>query len=181
MSTSLTAKTRPPRHDEQEIELGLTVLALSAGNCGRAARRLKQEHGVAIHRVTLSRWRDAYASRYEEVRLERAPQIQERIAAATEEVALRGAELTMATLHEYEQHIGELTPRELSSAARDMSVITGVAVDKTLHSRERPIVARTRETRDIGEIIRSLESLGVLHEIEPPVLDAEVIDVSSTA
>jgi hypothetical protein len=68
--------------------------------------------------------------------------------------------------------------RDLSNALRNAATSTAIATDKALAARERP-VAMPQSKRDIGEIVRSLEALGVARQVELPgaqPVEAEVVD-----
>jgi hypothetical protein len=182
VSSSVVAPPRQTRrYDQEVIETALTVLALCGGNARHAAKRL-MEQGVDVPVSTLGRWKEqVYAARYAVIRDERAAEIQRRVAVAQEDVALKAAQVTGKMLERLEKEVPDIPIRDLAGATRNVATTGGIGSDKLMVLRERPLPAPTGG-RDVTEIIRALEGMGVIKGIDPtPVVDATVIEEGSAA
>jgi hypothetical protein len=96
-----------------------------------------------------------------------AGSVQRVIAREHEDLAIKGAALTRELIDRTKARIGAIPDRDLSNALRNAATSTAIATDKALAARERP-VAMPQRKRDIGEIVRSLEALGVARQVELP-------------
>ena len=67
------------RYSDQEIELGLSAVALYSGNTRRAAESLAAA-GQPIPRETLRGWLNLHPIEYERIRREITPRLKERMA-----------------------------------------------------------------------------------------------------
>jgi hypothetical protein len=83
---------RPPRsnYTSEEIERGLSAVALVQGNTRRAAAAVK-EAGLPVPRTTLQEWvTNKHRARYIEIAEEELPHVYARIAEGNERLAERG-------------------------------------------------------------------------------------------
>lgn len=143
------------------VERGLLALALHGGNASRAAREL-EERGTPVPRTTLQHWMaQTHAERWEEVRREVVPRLQEKIAQEAESAALGYAERVQATLDRYDETVAELKPAEVAGALRNLSTGFGISVDKMNAVRGNPTqIIEHRRSPD--EIMAGLRAAGVL-------------------
>jgi hypothetical protein len=127
---------------DEEIERGLTALALCSGNTRRAAQLL--EHDTTLSRVpehtSLHNWKHQHADRYRAILEARAPQIEadaihdyRAIVAATNRAHLQLVERTA-------DGIDDLDAKDASAAAKNIAIAGGVAADKLLVFTDRPNV-----------------------------------------
>lgn len=109
-------------YDDETVELALTAVALSGGSASRACRRLKDEHGVTLRRGTLEHWvRATHAAQYAEIRDRRAGEVQRKVAAQFEDVAIESSEVTMEMLTRLRQEVPDIPTRELPAAVRNLA------------------------------------------------------------
>lgn len=178
---ALVARPKPDHHepyDEDVATAALTELALCGGSGTRAVRRLK-EKGIEVARTTLVEWRDDTRSEeYAAIRDETAARVQRIIAAEHEDLAIKGAELTRELLTRTKERIGEIPDRDLPGALRNAATATAISTDKALMARERPVVMPPA-SRNLDEVVKGLEALGVLKQIGPPapVIEGDAVVV----
>jgi hypothetical protein len=179
-----TSLTRPPergqRHTEEEIEAGLTEVALSAGSTTLASQRLA-ERGVDISRKVLEQWKNRrHTDRYARIREQQAAAIQRRVAAQHEDLAQRSVAVALKALERVEQELPNIPPRDLPGALRNIATTAGISSDKLMLLRERPLPVAPPQ-RSTEELIRALEGMGVAKWVEPAALteipDAEVVSI----
>lgn len=104
----------------EEREAGLAALAIWHGNSQQAARVLK-EQGTEIPARTLLNWKAAHPQRYAELQEQIVPRVREKLAQQFEVIGLRSAELTLKSLDEYDDKLGQLDAKDLASAIRNIS------------------------------------------------------------
>ena len=142
------------RYVEEDIERGLTMLALCGGNWRRAGERLR-EQGFDIPPKTLESWkRQTHTQRYEETRARLLPRIQEKIAAEAEDLAIAYAETERQALEAFD--LSSLSPKDAAGAIRNLATAKAINVDKAQLMRGNP--TQIVEKRDAGEILSKLKS-----------------------
>lgn len=149
----------------EEIERGLTQLALCAGNSREASKRLK-DMGHKLPHQTLDRWaRQTHRERYHEVRERQAPKIAARIANEAEDFFFVLQELERKTAEAYAEKLGEMKPGEFAGALRNLTTSKALQIDKIASPlRGRPAVT-IRHELDATGLVRKLSSTGLV-EIE---------------
>jgi hypothetical protein len=178
-----TSLTRPREHGqchtEEEIEVGLTEVALSAGSTTLASQRLA-ERGINISRSTLEQWKNRrHVDRHAWIRDEQAAAIQRRVAAQHEDLAQRSVAVAIKALERLEDELPNIPPRDLPGALRNIATTAGISSDKLMLLRERPLPVAPPE-RSLEQLVRSLEALGVVQRVQvatsTEIPDAEVVD-----
>ena len=162
------------RHDEESVERALRVLALCAGNSTEASRRLA-DADLPVPRSTLQRWRDEqHTDRYQEIRREVVPQVRERAAEKSDEIARAAAEKELAFIAALDPD--DMASRDRANALRNLSTTRGISVDVSRKLRDEPdVVIEHRRSGEelVEEIARKFPHLvvdGTAEEIEMPEL-----------
>ncbi len=148
----------------EEIDVGLTAIALASGSLDRA-RRMLADQGIEVSRHTLHNWRYVYhVDRYERIRAEVIPKLKAeeaelRTALATYQVeqALRAAELVA-------ERVESMDDKSLLDALNKFNVGSGIQADKIAQLRGEPTSIIRHES--VSEIERGLKRLGVVIEGE---------------
>ena len=172
MRTRLTPRPAPKnvrgeittrsRYSDQEIELGLSAVALYSGNTRRAAESLAAA-GQQIPRETLRDWLNAHSTEYERVRQQITPRLKERMAERHSELAEAGMELEAELLAKTFESLGEIPARDLPGAIRNAAVTVGVHSDKARDLRGEPTAVV--EHRSPQQILKALEGMGIEVEV----------------
>jgi hypothetical protein len=159
-------KHRPSggRYSTEEVEQGVTALALMNGNAGRAHRELRAL-GVQVPRRTLGSWTRIHADRYEAIKRDVVPRIHRRMADQAEELADRYAEAELTALERLVPKLQELKPAEVTGALRNLATSRGISVDKSLLLRGQPNMI-VQHHHDIEADLRMLQSLGVADVVD---------------
>ncbi len=139
-------------YTEEEIDRGLTELALCGGNARRASRQLAQR-GYHFRHPTLYKWLTLHADRYEAVRREILPRIREVIATQSEDLAREYGFTEAELLERLREKMDELKPDQLGNTIRNVATSRGIATDKANVMRDRP--TEIREVRSADDILRS--------------------------
>lgn len=144
------------RHSQyplETIEAGLAAMAIWHGNATQAARVLK-EQDIEVPTRTLLNWKNTYTERYTELTEQIVPQVREKLAQQFEVIGLRSAELTLETLDQYGEKLGQLDPRDLAGAVRNISTAGAIGIDKA--SLLRGLPTEIRQTDSAEDILKRL-------------------------
>jgi hypothetical protein len=177
MSSTAVTSGRPAKahHTPEEVKMALQTLAVENGSAYRASRELK-EQGINVGKATLARWRDgSHSEEYLEIRDQLQGAEQRRLAARHEDLSRKGADVTEALWQRLETEVEALPSRDVPGALRNAATALGISTDKILTTRERPVVMPP-EHRTGEQILAQLEAMGAVKQIEPPVVDAEVVE-----
>lgn len=157
--TSTAIQTRS-NYDEETRERALHRLAINGGNCRRTSRELKAQ-GINISDKALGAWMNTrHRDRYMVIREETKETIAEHIAADAEQLAVQIAEAEQLALTATINAIqtGDLDPKELSGALRNLTTSKALQIDKIASPlRGRPTTIH--EHRNPTEIIAKLNQL----------------------
>jgi len=147
----------------EEVEHGLLVLAECNGNFHRAAGIL-EEQGLRISQDTLRCWMKGrlkggrYAKRYEEIRAEVLPKIQERAAERHMELADKAMDVELLIAERLKEKVKHIEARDLPGAQRNVATTSAVHVDKALLLRGEP--TEIHGQKDISGTLRKLKARG---------------------
>jgi hypothetical protein len=174
------------RKDPEEIDRGLTMLALSHGRSRLASRELKAQ-GYKVSESTLRVWKKLYEERYLEIQTKEAPRLRARLADGHENLVVRGMEIEGELLDRLTGNAQELKPGEIPAAVKNLALQQAIHTDKAQLYRNQP--TQITEHRDIGEIIRALKDKGVevvhgeattefppAQNYAPEAVDAQVVE-----
>ena len=140
-------------YNEDEIERGLTALALAGNNSTQAGEQ------CGIPDRTLRDWRQQYPERYSEIRAGRVADIDRELMHEYKALA-RDAQIAAAKAVALEQErleAGEV--RDAASSARNLTITSATATDKSLLLDDRPTQITEHRTSD--QAIEELRRLGV--------------------
>lgn len=166
MSTELAQRpkgVRKPKKSEREIERGLLALAECNGN-SRKASELLVEDDIELHPTTLQRWStDGHAQRYEEIRAEVLPKVRRKAADEHRRLAEKANEVNELLLARLKAEAKDLPVRDLSPAARNMSVSSSIHTEKSELLDGLPTEIRGGE-KDAASVLRKLSGRGLKFE-----------------
>lgn len=165
-------------HTLEDVELSLRVLAYNGSNYSRSSIQLKDEFGIDVHSQTLRRWANTHFPRkYALIQKDLDKEIGDKLSGRLTDVALKGTELQDELLDDLNEQKGELEPREIAIALRNVSQAVVPAIEKSQLLRGKP--ERRTEVKDSDQLIAKLVQLGVVKN--PEALDIEdAIVVDST-
>lgn len=174
-SSSTTARVKGGTYTDAEIERGLHAMALCSGN-GRRAHELLKQDGFKVGERTLYTWKHRHAERYRTIQDEVLPKVYAGLAAQNEALAQRALDVERQLIDRVEDEAANIKPGDLAGAARNLSVVKGVAMDKAAVIRGRP--TEIREERTMVEVARSLERYAGVIKVNIDAIDstAEEID-----
>lgn len=174
MSETVVAekKPHPCRKDftDQEIDMGLTAYAICSGKMKRAAELVKQQAGLDIPYETIRSWAQrTHPDRYERIRAEVAPKLQQQMADTHQALAHTAAELEAQAVEKLETRLktGEVEDRDLANIFKSAAIAGGIHVEKAQLLNDRPTQIVQRSA---SEVLRKLKSKGVRIE------DAQVVE-----
>jgi hypothetical protein len=162
----------------EDIERGLTALAL----CGGRLRQASERSGVP--EGTLRYWADtSHHERYLEITTQVAGKVEDVIVQEARETASLAAQLERSALEAAQAQIDAGQAKDPSQVAQRASTVKGINVDKLLQLTGRP--THIVENRTADELLRKLGTAlpGLIVEgtaTEIPT-DAEQIEQSTTA
>lgn len=153
----------------EEVTRGLVALAYANGNTRKASRDLAED-GLEIEHGTLYYWKTKnHAQEYERLRNEILPKVREQAGDDHLALARRQMEASAMATEEWIERRHELDARDLSTAARNFDVGSGIHSQHAQVFHDQPTA---RVAIDLPGTLKELKSLGVDPEV---VLDAEVV------
>lgn len=160
-------QTRTSRYTDHEIERGLTALALAGDNSPRASKL------TGVPQKTLRNWRTAHPERYNEIRVERAREIDQLCISEFRDIALNANRATLNAVELERKRINTGEVRDASASARNLATTAAIATDKIALMEGRP--TQIVEHRGSEDIMRGLTALGIVTTAEP-ITDAEIAE-----
>jgi hypothetical protein len=138
-----------------EVDTGLTVLALCGGDSSEAERRL-QAAGQPIPSSTLRDWRThTHADRYVAICHERAPEIEKRVLQRSQEIQQRALATSLKAVNEAERQLDNGEAKDPAGTAKNLALTYGIITDKSLLLQGRPnVMVGTQDARDLLDDIR---------------------------
>lgn len=174
MSSEVEKRRERKDYTDQEIDMGLTALAICSGRRKKAAELVKEQSGVEIPATTIADWaRTTYPDRYQRVRAEVAPKLQAQMADTHQALADTAARLEVRAVTKLSDRLdqGDVEDKDLVNLYKASAIAGGIHVEKAQLLNDRPthIVQR-----DLGSVLRDIKgSLGI--EIEAEVVDEETV------
>jgi maltooligosyltrehalose synthase len=159
------------KYDPQSLETALQVLAANAGNSVSARQQLL-ERDIDVPESTLKYWRNhAHADRYAELLNTIAPKLEQAAAHTALGITLAASTLELDLIEGLREahHNGDLSPKDMANALRNVSTTRGISTEKYLLLTGRP--TSVTEHRDTGELMRALASLNPNLVIESTATD----------
>lgn len=163
-------KREVAKRNAAEIHRGLVALAYANGNSRMAAAALAED-GFEIDDSTLRDWRvNRHTAEYERIRAEVLPRIREQAGDEHLALARRQMKASQIATEEWLERRGELKASDLSTAARNFDVGSGIHSQHAQVFHDQP----TQHIKvDLPAVLKELKSLGVEPDV---VLDAEVVE-----
>jgi hypothetical protein len=151
----------------------LLAVAAFNGNTRRASEFLAGDDLVIPHQ-TLWNWaNNVHLARYEDIRAERLPRVQAAAAERHMELMDQNMNLEAKLLEDLDGKRHELAARDISTAARNAAVGTGVHTDKAQLLNGQP--TEIRKHRDAAELLRALKEKAPGLFIEGTVVSEETL------
>lgn len=158
----------------EQVTMGLMAVVAWAENYAAAHRDLK-ERGLSVSYSTLRNWvTDIHREEYEELREKYADEKEKQMAHQFRDVAARAVHLQNLALDKAEKRLIDGDDHEPAKTAMLASNVSHRAVDRLMALTNRP--TKITESRDIGEVIRSLAGLGVLVPLPAGTTAPEAVD-----
>lgn len=159
------------KYSAAEMEYALLELALMNGNVSRASAKV----GVAPQ--TLTRWRDQFPERYEDIQARIAPMVEKQIVAQARLNSRKAAEVAEMLLEKVETAETNSDAAQAAKAFQQVSIGMGVQIDKTLLLEGRPTeILETRDAqamlKELAEIAPGLTVNGTAIDVTPQELPA---------
>jgi hypothetical protein len=148
---------------------------MCCGSSRKAAKLLKEAGGPRISEATLRGWLTIHKSQYDRIRAEAAPTLQAMRAEKFEAAAdlKHEAAILIASRLVKAAERGEIPPARLASSLKDLSISTGIDIDKSLLLKGQPTTISERRSPE--ELLRRLRQLGVIEgdaeEMPAPALE----------
>lgn len=141
----------PKRHTPEDIERGLTALAV-AGNSLSAAEM------TGFNDRTIRKWREQHADRFALIEAGRAALIDQSLREEFRKVVFKGTRVSLKALHATEEQLDAGTLKDPAAAARNAATTTGIMQDKlnTMEGRPTSIVVH----RSSDDVMRGLAAAG---------------------
>lgn len=170
---AITERGRAVHYTEGTVDVSLKLLAFNGGNCAKTVRMLEDE-GIEVNRETIRRWREtSFPRRYQQIRSELAQDVSEDVAGRALERALEADDATHIYIKEAKEKVHLVSPTHLAKNAAALAQATAQSVQTAQLLRDRPTAIV--ETRSLGELVGTLEKLGVA-ERDENVIDVEVLE-----
>jgi uncharacterized protein YeaC (DUF1315 family) len=147
-------------YTEEQTQTALMALIAWAGNAAAASRYLKSDKGIEINPATLSNWKQTHAIRYDELREKYSAQLEESLAHEFREVAMQAVQLERLAMERATEALEKNQDKDPSRSAANAARVAQSSTDKLLSLTGRP--TQITESRNIGEILRSLAAKGIL-------------------
>lgn len=160
-------------YTDEEIEEGLTALALCSGNVTRASKELEQV-GLTIPRKTLSDWKgNAHAGRFRRIQAQVQPEISARIAETAEAIARRLTDVEWKAVEKIEAELPGMNGTQAATALQRLTWSKGVNIDKSRLYRNEPTEISAGPT--LADVASSIHVLATkFGHVLPPELAAEL-------
>lgn len=163
----------PASTDDLAVEEVLT--AIVAYPTLGMAKEFLQEHGIRTDIAKLKAWRDRkYADRYQAKRKELAPKLEAMLADDMLSNARLASEVEKLAIEATAKILKSGKAQDPSRTARDLKQIQTQGIDKRLALEGRP--TQIHESRNVDELVRALESLGVARQVEVSQLEQGGLD-----
>lgn len=163
---------RDKYHDEYDAEAELCLRALAVyPTLEQATEYVSMIKKKEIEPKFLTQQRNRFPEKFEKLRDELAPQIEKALANDLLDLSAYGALVSRSSLEAFDKELraGRVSAGDLPKAARDAMQIATQATDKRLALQGRP--SQVVETRDVGEILRALQGMGVAHVVDSTVVE----------
>jgi hypothetical protein len=163
----------PPFTADERIERGLLAVAALNGNTRKASEFLAGDD-LEISHQTLWNWANkVHVDRYDAIRAERLPRVQAAAAERHLELLDRNMDLEGKLLDDLDGKRHELPARDLSTAARNAAVGTGIHSQNHLLYSGQP--TEIHKHRDATELLRALKVRAPGLFIEGTVVSEETL------
>jgi hypothetical protein len=163
----------PPFTADERIERGLLAVAAFNGNTRKAAEFLAGDDLEIPHQTLWSWANKVHVDRYEALRAERLPRVQAAAAERHLEMLDRNLDLEGKLLDDLDGKRHELAARDLSTAARNAAVGTGIHSQNHLLYSGQP--TEIHKNRDASELLRLLKARAPGLFIEGTVVSEETL------
>jgi hypothetical protein len=168
------ALARPPRFTQKQIETALMALIAVTGNAEVAARNIASEEDFTVRAETLRKWKLKYSIRYDELREQYAAQMEASLAHEFRDRAMEATQAVRLAMEKSTERLESGEDHDPARSAANLSKVAQSSVDKLMTLTQRP--QTITENRNIGEIVRSLAAIGVIHI--PEATTVEELDES---
>jgi len=130
---------RAKRHDIDAIDRGLVYLALNYGKARKASRAMKEDGLDPIPAATLDYWKKvSHCERYEQLRQEMEQRRDLNAAERMDALVNKALDLEEKILDQTAKGIGQIAPRDLPNAYKNLAIGSGVLQDKSNIIRNKP-------------------------------------------
>ncbi len=149
-----------------ELDVERVITAMIVCDTTDDAIAMLQVEGLGADAVTLRNIRSEHRRRIEERRDELAPALEGILANDLLDTARRAAVITSLALERAQEKLERGLVEDPARVARDVAQVASQAIEKRLAIQGRP--TQIVEHRDVAEIVRALEALGVVEVVGLP-------------
>lgn len=163
----------------EEVKLGLTTLAIHAGNSRRAHAFLLEnfpEVKWPKHEATLREWaHKKFPTEYAQICEDELPKRYAAIADQSEALALEYGRLEEEAMEHVRAAIPELSPRDIGGFIRNLATARAIHVDKASMVRGRP--TEIREDKSFTELLRGLSQFAGIVKVNAEAIEGSAKEI----
>ncbi len=157
-------------------QLALTAIAAHP-TLAQAVEYLKDAENIVTTEKALSSKAHYYKAELEEIREQLAPRVEAIRANDMLDNAGLATELERMCMERLQTQLEQGRVKDPARVARDLADLKAKNVDKRLAVQGRP--TQITETRNLAEIVKALQGLGVAEVIDPATGESEIPELSS--
>jgi hypothetical protein len=147
-----------------DLHVEQALAAIAAYPRASEAQEFLKAQGIEMSPSTIKKYKYEYYDRLAEIRKQLAPRIEATLADDMLDNARLATEVERLAIERTQELLDSGMCQDPSRVARDLSQIRTQAVDKRLALEGRP--TQITAHRDIDEVVRSLESMKVIKQVE---------------
>lgn len=170
----MTALTKRKVNFKEPLSMQQVLVAVATYPDLKAAKAYMEEQGYMTTTSELEQWRRNKGDELEKIREEIAPRLEASLANDMLDVARMAVEAQRIAIERTQERLEKNQVMDPSTVARNLSQLMAQNVEKRLSLQGRP--TQITETRNLDEMIRKLESMGVAKTYEVEAVAEDITD-----